>query len=77
MENKRDIRLYYYDNGNIIKVGKGKIGIDRHVFDTIEECTDRINLLKTKKYFKDYQYVIVEYKDNISKDMNSRIIQII
>lgn len=77
MENKRDIRLYYYDNGNIIKVGKGKTGIARHIFPTIEECIEKINILKTKPYFKDHQYVIVEYKDNISKDMNSRIIQII
>jgi len=63
---KRDIRLYYYEDGTLRKMGKGKTGINRHIFDSIESCKERILKLKTLEHHSTDQFVITEYFPNES-----------
>ena len=64
----RDLRLYYYGNGQLYKLGHTK---KTHKFTTLKDCRERIKWLNSKNYV--YQYVIIEYFGT----HNSRIIEII
>ena len=60
MENpNRDIRLYQYTPGQLVKQGKGKTGPRPHIFNSVEACESHIEMLRNRKFR--YQYVIVEY----------------
>ena len=63
MENKEDIRLYYFGEGQLYKMGRGKTGIHKHMFNSLKECQDRIVELKKMKMhsLKETQFVIVKY----------------
>lgn len=68
---KRDIRLYYYEPGQLMKIGytsnKG------HKFKTLEECVEYVDRLKISKpkSWGQKQFVITEYTGSYS----SKIIQ--
>ena len=59
----RDLRLYIYETGGLVKSGKSKSKINnsqRHLFEDIEQMKHHINWLKEKsKVWR--QYIIVEY----------------
>lgn len=71
MVDKRDIRLYYYDAGQLKKNDTRK---KYHHFETLEEVREMIESYKYRKldiHFR--QWVIVEYFDKYK----SKIIEII
>lgn len=68
----RDLRLYYYNSGNLCKFGRGKTGNRKHFYKTIEEVQNQIVWEHTKTKVN-LQFVIVEYFDNY----NSKIIEVI
>jgi hypothetical protein len=70
----RDIRLYYYQAGGLIKNQGGMK--KHHLFNSLEECKEYIENPKSDalKYLYSYrQFVIIEYFDKYK----SKIIEII
>lgn len=77
---KQDIRLYFYKNGGLKKIGNSRRSgrFDSHFFSSLEECEDHIEKLKNNnikfaQYLKKLQFVIVEYLDIFQ----SKIIKVI
>ena len=66
----KDIRLYTYESG-ILK--KSDIRKKFHNFNSIEEAEKFITVRKQTKWYKDSQFVIIEYFDKY----NSKIKKII
>ena len=72
--NKGDFRLYHYDSGQLLKMGRGKTGTRPHLFEDYESCSNMVDFLRDKyKGYKDIQFVIVEYFGAY----NSRIVRVL
>lgn len=69
----RDLRLYTYSSGSLIRCGRGKTGIHKHFYNKIEDIEKYINKIKNVNGKIGGQFIIVEY---FSK-YHSKIIKII
>jgi hypothetical protein len=69
----RDLRLYTYDSGSLIRCGRGKTGMHKHFYNSVEDIEAYIDRLKSSNRNIGYQYIVVEYFSTY----NSRIIKII
>lgn len=70
----RDLRLYVYGCGTLLKFGNSKSKINnsqRHHFDDIDQMRNHIDWLKTRGH--DQQFLIIEY----SGRCDSKIIEVI
>lgn len=57
----RDLRLYQFRAGVLFKFGRGKTGLKRHFYDSLEDIKDFLESLKSSKLRGEKQFVIVEY----------------
>ena len=69
----RDIRLYTYDSGSLRKYGRGKTGVHRHFYNSMEDIEAYVDRLKSNSRNIGYQYIVIEYFSTY----HSRIIKII
>jgi hypothetical protein len=69
----RDLRLYTYDSGSLIKCGRGKTGMHKHFYNSVEDIEAYVDRLKSSNRNIGYQYIVVEYFSTY----HSRIIKII
>lgn len=73
---KKDIRLYYYDNGSLKKWGRLRTeDLLRHYFNKVDDCVEHIYdrlLDKNGIYYKSASrktFVIVEYLDSYKSEI--------
>lgn len=57
----RDLRLYQFRAGVLFKFGRGKTGLKRHFYNSLEDIKDFLESLKSSKLRGEKQFVIVEY----------------
>lgn len=69
----RDLRLYQLRAGVLFKFGRGKTGLKRHFYNSLEDIKDFLESLKSSKLRGEKQFVIVEYLG----PYESKIIEII
>lgn len=71
---ERDLRLYYYESGQLIKEGRGSNQDRPHLFTDINLLKEHVDFLRNnyKSCFKK-QFVVVEYFDKYK----SKIIEVI
>lgn len=70
----RDLRLYYYESGQLTKEGRGSAQSRPHLFSNIDLLKEHVNFLrKNYKSCFEKQFVVVEYFDKYK----SKIIEVI
>lgn len=57
----RDLRLYQFRAGILFKFGRGRTGLKRHFYNSLEDIKDFLESLKSSKLRGEKQFVIVEY----------------